>query len=606
MAKTKAPRPFLVVALLVSLLVHVFIVDWAVDMTIKWRLFSTASGDQLFRIRDLDIHRTPIIPLGKPKLLPEELITLLGVTESEATVKQEDEDKVLLKTEKFISPDVEEEALLEIVEKAIEAEEIATAGEMPASPEAEATIAQEVLAVEEAMIKDDIPPSRPRISATVKRGTATSDFIFFTEAGAPTTLLQATIPTHAPGEATGPASPTEKQEMVRLAMAKETRTIPGVIAPPPPLMLEEAIESVDLVDIVTEEYERIRRYLPLDDLLTVSLFTYHRPGETKGYFELVVEPKRDKKDLRIIPKDIIFVMDSSKSITQEKLNHYVEGVKVCLKALAPQDRFNIVEFKGYTRKLVEQDVVPTTPEMIARAGVFLSGLVSEGRTDMYKALTELVTSEPGEGRPRIILLVSDGRPQAQVWHDRDIINEVTRLNNLKTSIFSFAGGKEINTYLLDLISYRNKGARMFEVNDKRIAESLFRFYRQFSSPILTTPRFNFGSLDSAEVYPKILPDLYLHSKLEMFGRFESEEEFSMQLLGEADGQTKEYVLQQKLTGKDNGDKTVPRQWAFRKIYYLVGQIVQKGKSEQILSLIQKLGADYNVQTSYYRKRGGRS
>jgi len=358
--------------------------------------------------------------------------------------------------------------------------------------------------------------------------------------------------------------------------------------------------------MVTEEYERIRRYLPLDDLLTVSLSTYHRPGETKGYFELVVEPKRDKRDFRIIPKDIIFVMDTSKSITQKKLRSYVEGAKLCLRALGTQDRFNVVEFKGYTRKLAEQDVVPASPEMIARAGVFLSGLVSEGKTDMYKALTELVTSEPSPGRPRIILLVSDGRPQAQVWHDREIINEVTKLNSLKTSIFSFAGGEEINTYLLDLISYRNKGARMFEVNNKRIADSLFGFYRQFSSPILTTPRFNFGSLDSTEVYPKILPDLYLHSKLEMFGRFESEEEFSMQLLGEADGQTKEYVLQQKLTGKDNGDKTVARQWAFRKTYYLVGQMVQRGESEQILSLIRKLSADYNVETSYYRKGGGRS
>ncbi len=604
----KTPKPLLVVAVLVSFLVHIFLVDWAVDMTIKWHLFSTASGDQLFRIRDLEVRHTPQIPLGKPELLPDKLISLLGPTKEETVVEAENNDKNLLaEAEKFIGPDVPVETLLETIERAMEAEPIAKVDESPASPAVEGIVAQEIFAVDEEMIKEAIPPSRPRISANVKRGTATQDIIgLFTETDSSTEPLPEKVATKPTVEPTASGALTEKEDMVRLAMAEQTKTIPGVIAPPPPVIIEKEIESADLVDIVTEEYERIRKYPPLDDLLTVRLFTHHRPGETRGYFELLVEPRKDKKDFRLIPKDIIFLVDSSKSITQRKLNSYVEGLKSCLRALAPQDRFNIVEFKSSTRKLSPQDVVPATPQMIAKGEAFLSGLVSEGATDVYQALTQLVKLEPAPGRPRVIFLVSDGRPQAQIWQDREIINQVTRLNNLKASIFTFAGGQKINTYLLDLISYRNRGARMFEVKDEKIAESLFTFYREFSSPILMTPRFNFGSFKSTEVYPKVLPDLYLHSRLEIFGRYESEAEFSMQLLGVADRQTKEYILQQKLTGKDNGDERVAQRWAFRKIYYLVGQIVQKGQSQAILSEIQKLSAGYNVGTSYYRRGGGRS
>jgi Ca-activated chloride channel family protein len=261
----------------------------------------------------------------------------------------------------------------------------------------------------------------------------------------------------------------------------------------------------------------------------------------------------------------------------------------------------MVEFKVFIRKFSEEeDLVAATPEAIRKAEEWLSQLVSEGATDLYKSLTELVKLPPTPGRPRIIFLVSDGRPQAQIWEDSEIINQVTQINQLRASVFTFGAGRKINTSLLDLLSYRNRGLRMFETDDKKIAQSLFDFYRSFSSPILMNPRFNFGSLDSTEVYPKALPDLYLHSRLQLFGRFEGEGEFSMQLLGEAEGQTKEYVLQQKLARKDNADATVAQQWAFRKIYHLVGRIVQEGESQAIRSEIERLSAGYSVRTPYSR------
>lgn len=596
---TRTPNPFLVVALLVSIFMHLFLFDRAIDLTLKWRLFSTSTGDQLFRIRDVNIRQTPKIPSGKPEWRPEDLISLGEIRELAIAENAVKDREVLLETEKFLTSDVPEETLLETIEKAIEAEQIAKGGETPEAPAMEQVIAQEVLAIDEGMIRDDIPAYRPRISKSVERGTATSDFIFFTEQGPSKAPLPEAIGKKGPGQATAPGSPSRKEDMARVAMVDRTTVIPGVIAPPP-TTVEKEIESVDVVDIIQEDYAKIQKYPPLDDLLTVRLFTYHRPGNPKGYFRLSVRPRTDRRNLRVIPKDIIFVVDSSKSITQKKLDYYVQGIKLCLRELNPQDRFNIVEFKSETNKLSQQDVIPVTPQMIAKAEQFLSSLVSEGATDVYGSMTELVTLKPTPGRPRIIFLVSDGRPTTGIRKNREIINEVTRLNNLQSSIFTFAGGEKINTSLLDLLSYRNRGARTFQTNDRMIPDSLFRFYQQFSSPILTNPRFNFGSLESAEVYPKVLPDLYLNTGLDMYGRFDDEKEFSMQLLGEADGQTKEYVLQQELTAKDSGGESVSQMWAFRKIYYLVGQMVQKGESQAILSLIRKLGAEYKVQTSYYR------
>lgn len=596
----KAPRPFLIVALLVSVFVHLFLFDWAVGLTLRWHLFSTSAADRLFQIQDVDLQKKPEIARGQPEWKPEEIIRLISPKEEAAVARETEDKEVLLESEKFISSDVAEEALLEAIEKAIQAESVAKAEEPEPVPVEESVIAQEILAVDESLIKNDIPAARPRISASVLRGTATSDVIFLTPTG-PSAAPDPTALSKGPTRQTpGATTPTEKKEMARLAMAEKLTTLPGVIAPPPPVVEKERpILSTDVVDIVTEDYETIQKYPPLDDLLTVQLLTYHRTRQEQGYFQLVIEPKRDRRDFRIIPKDMVFVVDSSKSITQRKLDAYVEGVKRCLRSLHPQDRFNVVEFKDFTNRFSPDDVLPATPEAIARAEEFLSGLLSEGGTNVYRSLTELVTQRPTPGRPRIILLVSDGRPTAGVRTDSDIINQVTQLNSLKTSVFTFAGGEKINTSLLDLLSYRNRGARMFERDDAKIADTLAAFFDTFNSPILLNPRFNFGSIDTTEIYPKVLSDLYLNGRLEMYGRFRSEDEFSMQLLGEADGVTKEYVLQQTFTGLDNGDETVARMWAFRKVYDLVGLMVQEG-GEATLAEIQKLSAEYKLDTPYYR------
>lgn len=600
-AMKKAPSPFLIVALLVSVFVHLFLFDWAVGMTLKWQLFSTSAADRLFQIQDVDLQRKPEISRGQPEWIAEEIIRLISPKE-ETTAARETEDKeVLIESEKFITSDVTEEALLEAIENAIQAESVAKTEEPDPVPVEESVIAQEILAVDESLIKDEIPAARPRISASVPRGTATADVIFLKPTG-PSAGPDPTALSKGPdGQTPGATSPTEKKEMARLAMTEKLTTIPGVIAPPPPVIEKQRpILSTDVVDIVTEDYESIQKYPPLDDLLTVQLFTYHRPGERTGYFQLVIEPRRNRRDFRIIPKDMIFVIDSSKSITQRKLNAYAEGVKICLRSLHPQDRFNVVEFKDFTRKFSPEDVVPATPEAIARAEEFLSGLVSEGGTNVYRSLTELVTQKATPGRPRIIALVSDGRPTAGVRTDSDIINQVTQSNALATSVFTFAGGEKINTSLLDLLSYRNRGARTFERDDRKIADALASFFDEFNSPILLNPRFNFGSIDTTEIYPKVLSDLYLNGRLEIYGRFRSEDEFSMQLLGEADGVTKEYVLQQTLTGRDNGDERVAQMWAFRKIYDLVGLMVQEAAAEATLAEIQRLSAEYKVETPYYR------
>jgi Ca-activated chloride channel family protein len=328
------------------------------------------------------------------------------------------------------------------------------------------------------------------------------------------------------------------------------------------------------------------------------MLTYHAPDEADGYFMVVVEPRRERHEFAVIPKDIIFVVDSSSSIQPPKLERYIAGLQRCVADLNPKDRFDVVEFKTEPNRMAGQ-LVPVTKARLNAAKYFLDSLESGGNTNVYGAVQGLVGVRPDAQRPYMILLVTDGRANRGVVENRNIINKAAETNKNQAAIYSFAGGPKFNEYLLDLLSYRNKGESRFERNGRDVPGALYAFYQEVRDPILLNLRTQVGTVSSAEVYPKVLPDFFLKSRITICGRYRDEPEFSMQILGEVGATTKEFIFRQSFDQPDNGDARVARQWAFHKIYYLIGQMVEHGEDDATIAEIRALGKKHGIQTPYY-------
>ena len=50
--------------------------------------------------------------------------------------------------------------------------------------------------------------------------------------------------------------------------------------------------------------------------------------------------------------------------------------------------------------------------------------------------------------------------------------------------------------------------------------------------------------------------------------------------------------------KDNGTSEIAREWAFRKIYSLIGEMCLEGETPERLSTIRALAEKYGIQTPY--------
>lgn len=336
----------------------------------------------------------------------------------------------------------------------------------------------------------------------------------------------------------------------------------------------------------------------IDDLVNIELDAYVPPGESEGFFRLRILPKQGQ-DIPVLPKDVTFVIDASKSILQRKLERTAEGIEQIVNNLKPEDRFNIVVFRDNPIEF-RPDRVPATPENKQAAAKFLDGLESRGETDVYNAIQPVVTQTPRPGVPGIVVMISDGRPTTGVRDTRTLINALTELNAQRNSIFAFGGGNTVNRNMLDLLAYRNKGECQVTPHLEAINEELPKFLRLLDDPILVQLQADYGRVDEDTVFPKQIPDFYKGQAVTVYGRFEpgKDEEFVMRLTGRAGERKKEVVFKADLSEARTGDESIARNWAFRKIYHLIGETYRLGERPELVDERRRLSREYNIETIY--------
>ncbi len=365
----------------------------------------------------------------------------------------------------------------------------------------------------------------------------------------------------------------------------------------PPLPVENVVDRAPVLRAV-EKAKAESTFDFMDDLVEMRLDAYVPPGEQLGYFRLRILPK-DAQDLEVLPKDVTFIIDASRSITQHKLNTTVKGIRGAIDMLRPEDRFNVVVFRD-TPTMFAPNPLPATPENREAGKRYLSGLRSEGETDVYKAILPVVQTAPREGVPGVILVVSDGRPTTGLRDGRMIINGLTVDNNLRNSIFAFGGGRTVNRYLLDLLAYRNKGETGIVSSIDDIDNRLPTFFAKLKNPLLVDLSADFGRVDESQLFPREIPDFYKDRPVTLYGRFDPAQakDFFVRITGRAGHEKKELVFRESLKDAKTGDINIARSWAFQKSYYLIGEISRLGETPALLKELQALSRKYNIRTTY--------
>ncbi len=325
----------------------------------------------------------------------------------------------------------------------------------------------------------------------------------------------------------------------------------------------------------------------------------HRLKTKDGHFIMMLAPKSDLAELKVMPKDVCFVLDTSGSMEGEKMTRAKEALSHCLKALKPEDRFKIVKFSTAVEPQ-SKGLLDASNENVSAALEFVKNIEARGGTDIDGALTEALQTKNDAGRLYLIVFLTDGKPTVgRTTETEEIIANVKKLNSGNARIFTFGIDEEINVKLLDRITECSRGYSEYVKPNEEIEVKVSNFFAKAGSPVLTGLELEFPEkLGVTDVYPRQLPDLFRGMQLIVMGRYRGAGDFAVRLKGKVDAEAKEFIYEGSFPESDETRDFIPGLWALRKIGYLMDQIRLHGEKEELVQEVVRLSREYNIVTPY--------
>jgi Ca-activated chloride channel family protein len=332
----------------------------------------------------------------------------------------------------------------------------------------------------------------------------------------------------------------------------------------------------------------------------LNLLTHRLEGED-GYFAVMISPRVEMGEDKVMAKDVCFVIDTSGSMQQEnRIGAARDAVTFCLKALNPRDRFALVTFSTGV-EVFGGGLTEATPEAVPEAVAHVEKLEARGGTALYGATLEALGMAPEEGRPYLVVLATDGKPTvfpADMAEPEKFIAKMKDANRANARVFTFGIAESLDVPLLDKIAEATGGYGEYIAPGREIETKISAFFRKVSHPVLSGLKLGFGEVEVGDVYPQQIPDLFRGSQVIAFGRYSGDGEVAVALTGNVEGETKEFAYDATFPKVQAANDFLPQLWARRKIGYLLDQIRLHGKSDELVEEVVRLSKDYGIATPF--------
>ena len=320
----------------------------------------------------------------------------------------------------------------------------------------------------------------------------------------------------------------------------------------------------------------------------------HR-SDKGGYFTLILQPPDRVTAEDVTPKELVFVLDTSGSMSGFPIEKAKETMKLALDSLYPADTFNLITFAGDTNILFPQPVA-ATPANLKKAQAFLSERSGSGGTEMMKAIQASLEGTDSQDHVRIVCFMTDG----YVGNEMEIISEVQKHPNAR--VFGFGIGSSVNKFLLDKMSEYGRGeVEYVALNDDGSAAAR-RFHERVRNPLLTDISVDWNGLLVSDVYPKRIPDLFGAKPVILTGRYNGAGHGVIRLKGKMSGREFVREIAVDFPEAEAQHNVLTSLWARQRIDDLMGQDysgAQQGEMKpELKETIINLGLEYRLMTQF--------
>ncbi|GFN99971.1 inter-alpha-trypsin inhibitor heavy chain h3 [Plakobranchus ocellatus] len=323
----------------------------------------------------------------------------------------------------------------------------------------------------------------------------------------------------------------------------------------------------------------------------------------------------------ILPKDIIFVLDKSSSMSGKKIRQLKDAMYTILSNLLPQDRFNIITFSSSARKRFT-GLVEAQQKRVSQAKSYVKKTYSNGGTNINDVLLDAVsdlTEQQNDERVRMIFFISDGEPTEGEKDPEKIAHNVFNANDGTVAIYCLGFGKGADMSLLQTISAQNSGftKKIFEDTDAALQVS--SIYKEISTVTFKRLRIKYdvNTVDVATLTQTDFTSVFNGTEISVYGLLkEGTQTVKYEITGlEESGETviaaevddiDTVVLDAEkrnnplLTETQDRPGIIERMWAFKTITESLSEIdkykVDINKTEDLLEDVFLMSLKYNFVT----------
>ena len=334
----------------------------------------------------------------------------------------------------------------------------------------------------------------------------------------------------------------------------------------------------------------VLRYRVTGEEIRAALATYR--DKTGGYFTLMLQPPADLAEIPAAPREMIFVLDCSGSMSGAPIAAAKRSLEKCLRRLSPNDTFQIIRFSEGASALGSRPI-RATPANIRKGIRYVQRLRGSGGTMMIEGIKAALDFPHDPERFRIVSFMTDGF----IGNDRQIIGEVRRRIG-SARIFSFGVGSSPNRYLLEGMARAGRGVSAYVMLDQASEKAANELYRRIEHPALTDIRIDWGALDAHEVNPAPIPDLFVGRPVVLAGRFRGEGEATVRVSGRVGGRPFETRLTVNPEEPGLRHQALASIWARAKIARLYDAMTWSATPAEEVGMIRTLALEYGLMSDW--------